>query len=1638
MEKVKFLLHKKIIFLFFLIFALANNSAFSQCTNPPPTGDASQVFCKADNSTVANLVAIGGSIVWYDAPSGGELYDPTEILVNGKIYYADNISSNSCSTSRLAVSVTIYGDYPTNVDVSVGKCAIDNPTVGSLSAIGENIAWYDAQTGGNLLPLSTLLENGKTYWVQQTENGCTSDRFPTTVSLIEPLTPTTAPIQSFCSPPNATVANLRATGTTILWYDSETSTTPLKSTTLLINGEDYWAAEITFPCVSSNRAKTTVVIDIAPDAGESSALQECEVNFVTTNLFDLLGGTPDTTGIWTGPSALSNGYLGTFEPGINTIGTYTYTVSSTLGICPNDSANIAITIVVVPPPTTANIIQVFCEIEKATIADLSANGNNIVWYDTETSTIALNPSETLVEGEDYWGALPDPTSGCLSAIRLKITAIVTVIPPPTTAEANQIFCEIENATVGDLSATGSGKLWYDTETSSTPLSPSEGLIEGEDYWASQTDPTSACESATRLVVTVSILIPPPPTTTQANQIFCEIDNAKIGDLSASGTGILWYDTETSTTPLNVTNLLVNGENYWATQTNATSGCESANRLVVTVTIIAPTPPTTTQVNQTFCEIDNPKVANLSASGTGILWYASETSTIPLNPTALLVNGASYWGTQTDATSSCESKNRLVVNVSIIAPPPPTTSTQNQIFCAINNPTITNLSATGTGILWYASETSTIQLNPTALLVDGATYWASQTVASGCESANRLAVNVTVITPAPPITISQNKTFCEIEKATITNLNEPGNVLLWYATETSTTPLNATDLLVDGSVYWATQTISAEGCEIANRLKVTVSITKILPPTTTQASQIFCEIENAKIGDLSTNENNVVWYASETSSMPLNTSEILIDGEDYWGALTDQVSGCESANRLKINVSIIIAGQPKTIEQNKSFCEIDNPTITDLNTFGNELLWYASENSIIPINETDLVIDGAVYWASTSSCESTIKLKITVTIIKTPAPTTSTQNQIFCAINNPTIANLSPSGNEILWYASETSTAQLNPTDLLVDGAKYWASQTAASGCESAKRLVVNVSIITPETTTIEQNKSFCDIENATIANLNDPVNILLWYDSETSSTALNATDLLVDGKTYWAKTTICESTVQIKVIVAITKILPPTTTQANQIFCEIENAKIGDLSAMGTEILWYDTETSTIPLNDANLLVNGLIYWATQTDPVSGCESASRLAVTVVINVTPPPTTTNVNQAFCIKDYLPNAPTISDLNASGSGIRWYATETSTIALNPTDLLVNGASYWATQTNATTGCESASRLMVNVSIIDPAIPTTTSVNQTFCAAENPTIGSLQASGTSIIWYANEAATIPLNNTDLLINGEDYWVAASNSSTGCESIARLRIIVSITDVAPATIVNVSQTFCESDSPTIANLAVTGNGILWYATQTSTTPMSVATQLINGTAYWAAQSNATTGCISSVRVVANVTLTAIETPTLISLGNEFCKINNPTISDLNLNVSANNGGTISWYDNFPNGNLLNVAAALVEGETYYAIETDANGCKNINPLEVTVTLEACDEYDIEIYDGFSPTGNGTNDTFKIKNLRELYPDFKVEFFNRWGNLIYTSSAANGDWNGRLNGDGELSPAGVYFFVIYFNKENRKPIQRRLYLSR
>ncbi|OBX25050.1 DUF6923 family protein [Gelidibacter algens] len=84
--------------------------------------------------------------------------------------------------------------------------------------------------------------------------------------------------------------------------------------------------------------------------------------------------------------------------------------------------------------------------------------------------------------------------------------------------------------------------------------------------------------------------------------------------------------------------------------------------------------------------------------------------------------------------------------------------------------------------------------------------------------------------------------------------------------------------------------------------------------------------------------------------------------------------------------------------------------------------------------------------------------ISVSTNTTAAPTGASVQE-FCALENPTVANLSASGNAIAWYSDLASTTPLVASASLLDGTTYYSTQTSSSGCESLSRLAVTVNFI---------------------------------------------------------------------------------------------------------------------------------------------------------------------------------------------------------------------------------------------------------------------------------------------------------------------------------------------------------------------------------------------------------------------------------------------------------------------------------------------------------------------------------------------------------------------------------------------------
>lgn len=69
------------------------------------------------------------------------------------------------------------------------------------------------------------------------------------------------------------------------------------------------------------------------------------------------------------------------------------------------------------------------------------------------------------------------------------------------------------------------------------------------------------------------------------------------------------------------------------------------------------------------------------------------------------------------------------------------------------------------------------------------------------------------------------------------------------------------------------------------------------------------------------------------------------------------------------------------------------------------------------------------------------------------------------------------------------------------------------------------------------------------------------------------------------------------------------------------------------------------------------------------------------------------------------------------------------------------------------------------------------------------------------------------------------------------------------------------------------------------------------------------------------------------------------------------------------------------------------------------------------LEIPNGFSPNGDGINDTWRIRYL-DGYPDATIEVYNRGGQIVFRSVGYSKDWDGTYQG--KALPIGTYYYII------------------
>ena len=130
----------------------------------------------------------------------------------------------------------------------------------------------------------------------------------------------------------------------------------------------------------------------------------------------------------------------------------------------------------------------------------------------------------------------------------------------------------------------------------------------------------------------------------------------------------------------------------------------------------------------------------------------------------------------------------------------------------------------------------------------------------------------------------------------------------------------------------------------------------------------------------------------------------------------------------------------------------------------------------------------------------------------------------------------------------------------------------------------------------------------------------------------------------------------------------------------------------------------------------------------------------------------------------------------------------------------------------------------------------------------------------------------------------------------------------------------------------------------------------------------------------------------------------------------------------------NISNFEAITTPKEIYVRIDNE--GC-------YAITQFLLETYNCPptIYNAVSANNDGMNDGFFIDGLRDVFTNFELLIFNRWGKHLWTGNNNKPDWDGYVSeGVGsKQAPEGTYFYILYLNDPDyTEPLTGYLYLTR
>ncbi|XCF06681.1 gliding motility-associated C-terminal domain-containing protein [Tamlana crocina] len=1538
-------------------------------------------------------------------------------------------------------SITLFAQCPTITDSNPPPiCDASGFTFNDLSATyatdaGNGIVWYDEDTGGNPFSPSQLVYEG-TYYIDNNSGNCPTPRNSITIDFQVSSPSSGVSLDKFyCSNENAVIqdyiddalAPYIPTGVE-LYYDSGLTNLANTSDPLPVGVTKFYIVFIDGACKSQINVGNTILLASPEDPTPVSPQTFCSDTNPTIE--DL---NPGTTGSYSWYSSVD----GSGDPVPPALSLTTPLVDGATYYVQVDEIT-----------CDSNAVPVSVEIDDPVNAGNSAT----LEYCNDNLPAPFNLFDELT-GAPYttgnWAGPVATSNGHLGTVDISsLTTAGTYMFTYTVLSNNA--CPDETSTVSIII--------YETWSSGT---------------ASASNPASFCESGL-------------PTDFD---LFSLIENEDPNGQWTQGTS---SSDPVVTSPIDLTSFTPATYNFTYTQNLAPSPCPEESTTVQVIVLADPN--AGVAIDQTFCEneLASNSPFNLfdaldgSQDNNGGTWTDSSNATVSnsLDLTTLTVSGSPYTFNYTIDNGTCSDTE----TISITIEPAPESGTANgpAEFCEGAAPAsfdlyslISGESGTGT---WTDNTTSTTVADPTNVDLSGYTtntysFTFDIDPIGSCDDAN-VTVSV-IINPLPNTGTPSNVTFCENDLAAnspldlFAQLSGEDTAGSWSDDNTSGA-LSGSDVdltvLGIGSYDFTYSITDANGCSDSST--VTVTVNDAPESGTANAPAEFCEGAASSSFDLysliSGESGTGTWTNNTTSTTVADPTNVDLSGytANTYSFTFDiaPIGSCDDAN---VTVSVIINPLPNTgTPSNVSFCENDLTANSPLDLFdqlsgedagGN----WSDDNTSGALSGSDIdltaLVIGSYNFTYTITDTNGCSNSSTVTITVNDAPESGTVNAPaeFCLSEITTgqtynLFDLLTGEDQSGSWTDDDASGALNGNEVALDNLtqgnyNFTFNVDAIGSCDDAD---VTVTIIINDTfaPTANSPQEFCD--SATVADLVATGDNIQWYDAATGGNLLASTDTLVNGATYYASQTDpaknCESATRTAVNVNIytspnagnpngTALIVCSTDNNIDLFAGLD----GSQDAGGT---WSNDD------NVGSLL--GSIFNATGlfagtysfTYTVSGTSPCADDSTVISVTVEEPfnaGTDGNPlelcsnNGTVNLFDYLNGNPdtggTWSPALTSGTGVF--------------DPLVDApGAYTYAYTNA---CGTASSSIdVSVTLAPNA---GADASAALCVIDGPIdLFTLLGSGAQSGGTWSPALASGTGVFDPAVDAPGDYTYTVTAESPCSPDAEAEVTVTVND-SPAIIVNdANPSYCLVDNPTVADLSIAirpSGTVNWYEDASLTLPLTGTEGLTNGEDYYATQTT-TSGCESSVAVQVVATVNDAPTPTLENASEDYCINDNPTILDLSNNILEYDSNTdnVVWYDVATGGSTLSESETLTN-TTYYAALIDAStGCESSTRLAVTPDVTACGK--VNLPDGFSPNGDGVNDTYDVDNLALLYPNFEIEIFNRNGNVVYKGNANSPRFDGTSNQSRVVSkgklPVGVYFYIFKFNDGENQPEQGRLYLSR